>query len=921
MGKRRRKGMRGAALVLAWTLTAGLCACGEADAGQQERADAQGTWAEEKDPGRGNAEPESPGRESMEKEDTGQPHGGWQEAGQTGPGQPDAGEADGERNDTAQNGAARTETEAAESEEAMERISYLQNPISGVREDTWYDYGTGDPFVMRYNGAYYLYMSTRDTESGVKCFRSRDLVNWSYQGLCCTEEITKGAYAPEVVYYNGSFYMYTSPAGKGHYVLKSDSPTGPFLTDSDNFGLSIDGSVFIDDDGKWYFLHAGDNCILANDMTAPNEVSPISKSTNTSMGGWTEGAMMIKHDGRYYMTYTGNHVFSKGYRINYAVGDSFGGIAPSPDNPALIHTLGETYGIGHSSTVKGPDLDSYYIVYHTLTGRAREGMPKREMNVDRIVFNGDRMDILGPTVTEQQLPDFPEIYAWFEQGEDLAGWEIRGEGAVTEDAGTGGALRLTAGSRILSKVSLGDEFTAEYNLRSPAGSGRIGGYFHYMDEDNYGAFEIDLGSGEVRAVTVEAGKAARQEMTLPESFGEPADFGVNQTFQVEKKDGIYTLYFQEKAIGTFRCGLEAGAFGYFAEGCEAVFGYIGASGVAGGDSACTYEKPLPGEVQGIHASAVSGQALSVEGTAGSQSLFLGAEGSYGEYVVRVEEDGLYNFSMLYAARADAAYGIYLDGVSLLTGSGLEGADPLQNGAGAVLNGTAPVQGTEGDYRTTRLQGLKLEKGTHTLRLEAKQGALAISCFAFSPYERVEALLAEYETLADEALLYSDGTWRVQDGLLKLTDPARPVGKRLYGSENYGDYIAEADITPLDEDVDVGILIRTRNPAKGGAGDDAVKGTYFAQGYYAGMTRGGLCLLKLNYGREELARVPMEFAMNETYHMKVEAEGSVIRVYLGGELCLEYEDQDRPFLYGSAGVRGFLCNADIDNFRIEGLGDE
>ena len=176
-------------------------------------------------------------------------------------------------------------------------------------------------------------------------------------------------------------------------------------------------------------------------------------------------------------------------------------------------------------------------------------------------------------------------------------------------------------------------------------------------------------------------------------------------------------------------------------------------------------------------------------------------------------------------------------------------------------------------------------------------------------------------MADQALLYSDGTWRVQDGLLKLTDPARPVGKRLYGSENYGDYIAEADITPLDEDMDVGILIRTRNPAKGGAGDDAVKGTYFAQGYYAGMTRGGLCLLKLNYGREELARVPMEFAVNETYHMKVEAEGSVIRVYLGGELCLEYEDQDRPFLYGSAGVRGFLCNADIDNFRIEGLGDE
>ncbi len=873
--EKKRITAKGAALLA--VLAAGLCACGlgAAEGGGSGGADARQHGA---DPGRESQGRQTPGREEQEstKEDVRQ--------------------HDAAESDAARNGGARAE--ATESEAAMKEITYLQNPISGVREDTWYDYGTGDPFVMRYNGAYYLYMSTRDTESGVKCFRSRDLVNWSYQGLCCTEEITKGAYAPEVVYYNGSFYMYTSPGGNGHYVLKSDSPTGPFLKDSDNFGLSIDGSVFIDDDGKWYFLHAGDNCILANEMTAPNEVSPVSKSTNTSMGGWTEGAMTVKHDGRYYMTYTGNHVFSKGYRINYAVGDSFANVAPSPDNPALIHTLGETYGIGHSSTVKGPDLDSYYIVYHTLVGRAREGMPKREMNIDRIVFNGDRMEILGPTVTEQQFPDFPQICAWFEQGGELTDWEIQGEGSVTKDAGARGELLLTAGSRILSKESLGDVFTAEYNLRSPDGSGRIGGYFHYMDEDNYGAFEIDLGSGEVRAVTVEAGKAARQEMTLPESFGEPADFGVNQTFQVEKKDGVYTLYFQDKALGTFRCGLQAGAFGYFAEGCEAVFGYIGAGGAAGGDSACTYEKPLPGRVQGIHTCNLSGQARPGEGIEGSQSLFLGAEGSYGEYRVRVEEDGLYNFAVLYAAETDAAYDIYLDGT-------------------ALLSQAAPAPGTQGDYRTACLQALKLEKGTHTLRLEVRRGALAVSSFTVSPYEEVEELVVEYEAMADDALLYSDGTWRIQDGVLQLTDPSRPVGKRLYGSEAYGDYTAEADITPLDEDMDIGILFRAGNPAKGGAGDDAVKGTYFVQGYYAGMTRNGLCLLKINYGREELAKVPMEFAANETYHMKVEAEGCRIRVYIGDRLCLEYEDQERPFLWGSAGVRGFLCEAQIDRFRIAG----
>ncbi len=60
---------------------------------------------------------------------------------------------------------------------------------------------------------------------------STDLVTWIYQGLCTTESVTLGAYAPEVVYSNGKFYMYTSPGGNGHYVLSSSSPLGPFTLD------------------------------------------------------------------------------------------------------------------------------------------------------------------------------------------------------------------------------------------------------------------------------------------------------------------------------------------------------------------------------------------------------------------------------------------------------------------------------------------------------------------------------------------------------------------------------------------------------------------------------------------------------------------------------------------------------------------
>ena len=72
--------------------------------------------------------------------------------------------------------------------------------------------------------------------------------------------------------------MYTSPAGKGHFVLKSESPTGPFKVQTENFGLSIDGSVFIDDDGKFYFTHAGTQGIVGHEMTDPLTVDLGSKT-------------------------------------------------------------------------------------------------------------------------------------------------------------------------------------------------------------------------------------------------------------------------------------------------------------------------------------------------------------------------------------------------------------------------------------------------------------------------------------------------------------------------------------------------------------------------------------------------------------------------------------------------------------------
>ena len=116
---------------------------------------------------------------------------------------------------------------------------------------------SADPFIMRYNGYYYLYAT--NGSRNLLGYKSNDLYLWEpvdngvlnpgYVYDYNADPSSPGSpypYAPEVIYFNGKFYMITSPSGNGHFVLESDSPEGPFVNVSGNIGLSIDGHYFID---------------------------------------------------------------------------------------------------------------------------------------------------------------------------------------------------------------------------------------------------------------------------------------------------------------------------------------------------------------------------------------------------------------------------------------------------------------------------------------------------------------------------------------------------------------------------------------------------------------------------------------------------------------------------------------------------
>lgn len=192
-----------------------------------------------------------------------------------------------------------------------------------------------DPFALRFNGRYYLYCTNPD----VRCWESTDLVHWQLCGAAVPETEFPGLvpFAPEVVYDNGWFYLYTSPHGFGHYVLRSEAPTGPFHKITPNIGHAIDFSVFIDEDGQWYAYWADDGGILGCRMNSPSEFGEP-QYIGAFLHGWTEGPFVVKRDGKYHLTYTGNHFLSKGYRIHGASAE---------------HPLGPFTDYDHSGSMSG----------------------------------------------------------------------------------------------------------------------------------------------------------------------------------------------------------------------------------------------------------------------------------------------------------------------------------------------------------------------------------------------------------------------------------------------------------------------------------------------------------------------------------------------------------------------------------------
>ena len=281
--------------------------------------------------------------------------------------------------------------------------------------------GVADPYVLTYEGKYYLY-GTTDANEGFEVFVSADLVHWENGGFVARNKDIAGNFgfwAPEVYYYNGMFYMFYT-AEEHTCIATASSPYGPFVSEKDEFFIdgykNIDSSLFFDDDGKiyMYFSRITDKNMQLWGCEMNEDLMSYKADTFTHLTtpvGWevtvNEGPTMLKNNGTYYLTYSGEGFTSINYGSAYATSDKpLGEFTKYEDNPIIDSNI-FIRGTAHHCFAKSPDGTEMFIIYHCHNTPTQVG--PRHTCIDRVKFvptesGVDKLVVYGPTMTAQPVP-------------------------------------------------------------------------------------------------------------------------------------------------------------------------------------------------------------------------------------------------------------------------------------------------------------------------------------------------------------------------------------------------------------------------------------------------------------------------------------------------------------------------------------
>lgn len=266
-----------------------------------------------------------------------------------------------------------------------------------------------DPTVLTDAGNYYIY-ATLDPWGGntLGCWQSTDFKNWTYRVLnwptkqACTSPTSGGAgvWAPSVVKgQDGRFHMFVS-VGSEVWTGIADSPLGPWrntlsdrpliTADYNRTYHMIDADAFVDDDGSVY-LYWGSGLNWVNGACFAAKLGKDLASFDGDVKIVTpphyfEGPTMLKHGGRYYLTYSNGKTVSDSYEVRYSVSEHpLGPFTEGATSPILVTDRARNIvSPGHHGFFrKGEQV---YIVYHRHRVPFVEDTANRQICIDELRF-------------------------------------------------------------------------------------------------------------------------------------------------------------------------------------------------------------------------------------------------------------------------------------------------------------------------------------------------------------------------------------------------------------------------------------------------------------------------------------------------------------------------------------------------------
>lgn len=272
-----------------------------------------------------------------------------------------------------------------------------------------------DPFLMTYQGKYYIYAT--NAPDGFRVYVSDDLAVWKDKGYCLKKGDVIGQnrfWAPEVIAHKGKFYMVY--ASEEHLAIAtSESPLGPFTQMEKKWLMAdkaIDGHFFLDDGTLWlyYVRIQGENMIyvakLNDDCSTLQEKDEkfllrAEENWELKEGHVTEGPFVLKHKEKYYLSYSANDTRSIYYAMGYAVSDRPDGPFIKYKGNPILQMTEQVNGVGHHSFARSIDGKDLLCAYHCHYSKM-QNYP-RQVCVDRAEFvtdaeGDDILVIHGPTV-------------------------------------------------------------------------------------------------------------------------------------------------------------------------------------------------------------------------------------------------------------------------------------------------------------------------------------------------------------------------------------------------------------------------------------------------------------------------------------------------------------------------------------------